>query len=208
MKVEDLTGQPFGRLTVKERAENDSEGRAQWLCECACGNTKVVKGTQLRKGSVVSCGCYKKDINKKHGLIDHPMYATWKKMRQRCTNPNNDRAHRYIDRGITVCDEWMNSFEAFYNDMSPTWQPGLTLDRIDNDGNYCKENCRWATPKEQGANRSTNTFLTYKGERKIVSEWAREYELPPNILWNRVFRLGWDIETALTKKPRSLRKRA
>lgn len=106
------------------------------------------------------------------------------------------RQHRYKDRGIRVCERWQ-SFENFYEDMGSAWFEGATLDRLDNDGNYCPENCRWASQRQQAGNRSNNTVLTYNGETQIVSEWARRYNLNPGTLWNRVFIYGWAVEKAL-----------
>lgn len=120
-------------------------------------------------------------------------------MKSRCLNPKSARYNCYGGRGIKVCDRWLESFENFYTDMLSTWKQGLTLERINNDGNYEPSNCKWATLKEQGNNRSTNTKITYKGRTQNISEWAREYGIKnPGTLSNRVFIHKWDIEKALT----------
>ncbi len=175
MQFVDLTGQPpYGQLTVLRQAESGRSGAA-WWCECTCGNITRVTSNNLRTGHTQSCGCLKVSVNTTkattHGLSDHPLYRIWAHMRQRCLNPTDKKWHRYGGRGITICPRW-DDFAKFVADMGPR-PPGTTLDRRENNGPYSPENCRWATPKVQGDNTCNTVYLTYNGETKTLTTWAR-----------------------------------
>lgn len=172
----DLTGQKFGKLTVIEENGRGKRGEVLWLCVCDCGNKRNKSASFLRKKSTFSCGCEKKEAAKKaftsHGLSQTPTYNVWQSMKDRCLNPKNCVYHNYGARGIKVCDRWINSFENFYSDMGEK-PKHLSIERIDNNGDYEPSNCRWATAREQCANRRRSSHVTIDGETKNISEWSR-----------------------------------
>jgi hypothetical protein len=198
----DLVGQRFGRLLVVSRVGNDKRGEVLWNCKCDCGNTTVVLSSNLRKGGTKSCGCYKEELFAKglhttHGMCGTPTYSSWQNILQRCNNENSTFYYRYGGRGIKVCDEWLK-FDNFYRDMGECPDTG-TIDRIDNDGNYCKENCRWATQKTNSRNKSNNVNITYAGKTQCVAAWEEELGFNYGTLWNRLYTFKWSLEKAMTE---------
>jgi hypothetical protein len=150
MEIKDLTCKKFGKLTVIERAENDSKGRTVWKCVCDCGGVKNVRATSLNQGLTRSCGC----LAGKHGYRNTRIYTIWCRMKDRCFNKNNNRFHLYGGRGISVCEGWASDFMEFREwAINSGYSDDLSIDRIDNDGDYCPENCRWATVSQQNKNR-------------------------------------------------------
>ncbi len=159
-KLIDRMGDRYGRLVVVGRGENDKYRRATWRCRCDCGNTTVdIQSGHLGAGHTTSCGCRgdetRQEVGERarvHGMCETREYKTWSDMKKRCTRKYGQDYKNYGSRGITVCPEWVDSFEAFYRDMGDKPE-GMSIDRIDNDSGYRPGNCQWATASEQAYNR-------------------------------------------------------
>lgn len=198
----DLIGKKFGRLTVVSLSCVDKRQCTIWNCVCECGNAVKVVGKDLAKGHTKSCGCLSMDKllqrNIKHGLADTLIYKIWQGMKDRCTNPNNPKYKCYGGRGIKVCDKWLKSFESFCADMKDRPSSLYTIDRIDVNGDYEPNNCRWATPKEQANNTRRNHLLSYNNETHTLSEWESIVKIKQTTIRQRL-RRGWPINDALTR---------
>lgn len=198
-----LVDSRFGRLVVIKRVDNNKYGHLCWLCQCDCGQSSVIDGNSLKRGYTKSCGCIQKEklINRstKHGhrakTTTSRIYAIWQAMIQRCTNPNTPSYKNYGSRGIEICKRWME-FENFLEDMGEP-PSGLQLDRIDNDGDYCKSNCRWATSKQNSRNKRNNRLITFNGKTRCVSQWAEETGIHQKTIISRLKR-GWSIAETLS----------
>lgn len=204
-KFVDLTGKRFGRLTVIERAKNhiqpSGQSRPMWLCKCDCGNDAIICSSHLKIGKTKSCGCYVREIyskiHKTHGKTNTRLYRIWNGMKQRCCYVKDKRYENYGGRGIAVCDEWKNNFEKFYGwAIENGYSESLTIDRINNDGNYEPNNCRWISNKQQQSNRQNNRHITLNGETKTVTQWCEIFSIDIRIVYSRI-KSGWGICKAL-----------
>lgn len=167
----DLSGYKFNMMTVLKFVEVKNKN-SMWLCRCDCGNTKVVYSNLLKSGMVKSCGCLlKKSKNKTHGLSKSHEFSVWASIHQRCKNKNTINYEIYGGRGISVANTW-DDFNIFFKDMGPRPSNNHQIDRIDNNGDYCKENCRWVTRSENINNRRNTVYIEQKGRKKSLSEWA------------------------------------
>lgn len=196
MRLIDLTGMRFGRLTVMRRTEQTII-RAQWWCLCDCGAKTKVYGEVLRRGNARSCGCLRRDAATTHGMSKSgsAAYKSWRAMRSRCESPNHSAYKCYGGRGIKVCERWM-VFENFLADMGEP-PAGMTIERINNDAGYSPENCKWATRAEQANNRRGMLLLTLNGETMCLTAWAKRKGINNGTLAYRV-RSGWSAQKALT----------
>ena len=193
-------GQVFGRLTVLGLGRREK----YWLCQCRCGSEpKEIYCYSLAGGATQSCGCILRENppRKEHGMSKTKIHRIWCGMHERCSNPNHVFYGRYGGRGIYVCDEW-RKFENFYKDMGEK-PPGMSLDRIDNDGPYAPWNCRWATTKEQIRNSTLVTLLTWKGKTQSIVEWSEELGINKETVSTRLGR-GWSVERALSESVRKV----
>lgn len=197
--MENLTGRKFARLLVI-----DDPGHGAFVdCKCDCGKLHRVRRYGLLTGNTRSCGCYSLEVHsKQEGKSNSRLYNIWRGMKKRCHNPNDRAYHHYGGRGIYVCDEWRNSFLAFEKwSLEHGFCEGLSIDRIDNDGPYSPENCRWADATTQGNNTRLCHRVTWKGETHTITEWARLIGIERRTLAKRILD-GWDIERAFTQPVR------
>lgn len=199
LRRQNIEGQTFGRLTAIKRASD----RPSFIeCRCSCGCIVTVKLAKLNNGHTQSCGCLQKERTsaavRTHGRSGYngkaeSTYAIWKAMIQRCTNPSNKSYPDYGGRGISVCERWVRSFEAFHEDMGDRPE-GLSLDRRDNNLGYSKDNCRWATKVTQANNTRSNRFIEHNGERRTIAQWGRITGLGSAVILTRLFRGASDEE--------------
>lgn len=196
-KFIDLTGNRYGKIVVLERAENRGK-KTMWKCICDCGNYTITGASELRSGTTKSCGCLKfESRNSTHGLRKTRLYGIWCKMKDRCLREKNPAYKWYGGRGITICKEWLDDFTNFYNwSMQNFYDDNLSIDRIDVNGNYEPDNCRWIPLEEQALNTRNTKFLTYKGETKTVSEWCEITGIKKTTMLNRI-RLGFTPEECI-----------
>lgn len=204
---QDLSNSKYGLLTVIRRVKN-VKSRTSWLCDCECGNQAVVSSSKLKNGHTKSCGCLQRLLastsNKKHGHSCYPNkgkatkeYNTWSLIKRRCgKSATTSETKNYYEKGIFVCDEWANSFENFLLDMGYSPSSKHSIDRIDNNLGYFKENCRWTDSKTQARNKSNNIKITINGESKTIAEWSEIYCLPYKKIYARIKR-GWNPELAV-----------
>lgn len=213
MRLVDLTGKVFGRLTAMRRS-GTSDGCAVWECHCHCGRVLHVGSRSLASGRTKSCGCLQREKasfvgknNALHGKSKTKEHRTWAGIKTRCTNKNCKYYHRYGGRGIKMCDRWEQSFEAFLADVGPAPSLLHSIDRFpDNDGNYEPGNCRWVLCAEQQRNRSTNKIIEFQGRRLCVVEWSELTGINSQTIYRRL-KMGWSVDRALTKPVQRKRKK-
>lgn len=203
----DLTGHRFGRLTIVRRAENyvspNGTSYASFICKCDCGKTVVVRSHDLRTGRTTSCGCYHDQCCRErrtvHSMSRSPLNEIWSAMKQRCSNKNSKDYKNYGGRGISVCEEWEKDFTVFYEwSVKSGYKKGLSIDRIDVNGDYRPDNCRWVTQRVQSNNMRKNRVIEYNGERHTVSEWSEITGIKYRTILQRA-NSGWDAERILTE---------
>ena len=196
-KFNDLTGKKYNKLTVLSFAYITKSKQKKWKCQCDCGNITYVQGNNIVSGAVKSCGCLK---NKKAEIkiSDSPLYNTWCKIRYRCLNPKDPAYKDYGARGITICKEWLSfiNFEKWAFDNG--YKENMTIDRIDNNKGYSPVNCRFVDKKTQANNRRSCRIISYKGETKNLREWCDVLELDYKFIHNRIYKLHWDFEKAVS----------
>lgn len=194
----DLTGKKFGKLLVIKQSDLYKNNHILWVCKCECGNEYLVRGQSLRSGKTTHCGCSRHKYLQNSDQNKIRLRSIWRGMKDRCYNTKHRQYKNWGERGITVCDEWIDDFENFYNwAMENGYEKNLTLDRVDVNKNYEPNNCRWSSMAEQCCNKTNNIMLTFDNETKSLPEWARIYGIPRVNLDARL-RARWSIEEALS----------
>jgi len=214
----DITGQKYGRLTaIKIVSTGSRKKKGKWLFRCDCGNEIVCAACGVKSGNTKSCGCLKREKSHKTGVrtiklihqnqITHNMtgkriYRIYKNMKTRCYNPKTKCYPHYGGKGIKICNEWLNDPCTFINwALSHGYNDSLTIDRIDSDGDYCPENCRFITQAMQTQNTSRNRFIELNGVKKTVSQWAREYGISPDPIYELIGKGISPVDAMLKKIP-------
>lgn len=208
---ENLCGKRFGKLIVIQQLDSKQyprfSGSIIYECQCDCGNTTIVTRSKLIHNHTQSCGCMRKSSAAKlfttHKQTGSRLFNIFYNMKQRCLNPHAPAYDKYGGRGIKICDEWknQNGFDNFYNwAIQNGYQENLSIDRINNDGDYAPDNCRWTTMKTQSNNRSSNTYITFHNQTHTLSEWADIIGIDHSVLSQRINKLGMTIEEAFTRK--------
>ncbi|MCK5600601.1 hypothetical protein KAR91_01960 [Candidatus Pacearchaeota archaeon] len=205
-KIKDMQGQRFGKLVVLSRAGSNAKQEATWKVRCDCSNERIVRGMTLRSGGLKNCGCARRDplqvrmsSDKAGKDVRHPLYPVFHAMKRRCYNEASSDYYKYGERGITICEDWRDDPNSFVKwGISHGWEKGLQVDRVDNNGNYSPENCRFVTAKENCRNTRRNVWVKYKGQDRLLFELGEEFGIDRKILYDRVKRYKWDIEKALS----------
>ena len=204
-KGQSLTGKRFYRYVVIGFVGVDKWRSSQWLCRCDCGNEKIVRGKDLKRGVVKSCGCFKTEvifqvafIHGHKGLTESPLHRSWRGMTERCTNRNNKAYKYYGGRGIKVCRRW-KKFENFLLDMGASWAKGLTLERRNPNGNYTPRNCKWATWKEQQNNRRSSRMIQFNRQTRTLTQWSEILAINRSTLSDRINKQNLTPKEALKK---------
>ena len=209
-------GDKYGRLTIQEYAGKAKNGSTLVKCICDCGTEKIVRLCSLKKGGIKSCGFFAKELlikrNKDvkyttHGQSRTRLYTIWCDMKQRCLNKNQKVFKHYGERKISICDEWKNNFNSFYDwAIRNGYADNLTIDRIDVDGNYKPSNCRWATTQQQRRNTRSNVFVEINGVKKVLIDWCGYYKIKYTTVLSRIYS-GWEMVKAITTPSRKYREK-
>jgi hypothetical protein len=205
----DLSGRVFNRLLVIRKAiKTDPSADTKYVCECSCGRITIVLRGSLVRGDTSSCGCRLEEVrsrgaNLRHGLAGSVEYGVWSNMISRCFNRGVISFPNYGGRGITVCERWRLSFEAFYEDIGPRPGPEYSIERRDVNGNYEPGNCRWATKAEQSRNKRNNFFIIHDGRKQTLADWSRETGICEATIRYRIRYFGWSPARALTTPGRN-----
>lgn len=202
----DITNQRFGRLVAIRPEFKDKRNHWHWLCRCDCGNEKVIALSSLTRGLTRSCGCLDKEAHllrpnaATHGMTGTRLHRIWKAMKTRCYNPNTYDYKTYGAKGIRVCDEWKNDFMAFHDwAINNGYSDKLSIDRIEVNGDYCPENCRWASDVTQANNKASTRYVEYNGKSYTLTELSQMTGFTRETLYYRIFIAEWDVEKALLK---------
>ena len=202
--LDSFIGKKHNKLTILEHFKKGKNNSNYFRCLCECGRIADIRANHLFNDNQQTCGRTHKKYE--DSQIGEKLYNTWNRMVDRCNNPKNHKYYAYGGRGIKVCNEWQNNYDTFYKwAIEKGYRVGLWIERIDNDGNYCPENCRWATRKEQMRNTRRNNFIKYNGEIKTLAEWCEVLSLPYATVNTRLHR-GYGPERAFETPIRSTRK--
>lgn len=206
----DIIGDKFGRWTVISFSHVDESNILFFNCECSCGTKKKVRKGGLKQGASRSCGCLNLELVRKRAIQkkakgrvkDERLYNIWQSMKQRCNDENHSEFQRYGMRGIEVNEKWNNSYAEFKSwALNNGYSDELSIDRIDNDGDYTPSNCRWSTPKEQANNRSNSLNISFEGEEMTLAQWSEKLNIPYSCLYGRLNN-GWSVERSFSTPSR------
>jgi hypothetical protein len=197
-------GDRFGRIVILAIGKPKGKYAYKALYRCDCGKESVGPLNSVQSGTTTSCGCKNREFFVKHGLCNSPLYRVWRHMIGRCHNPSNPKFKFYGARGIKVCDRWQD-VSFFAKDMGPTFEPGLRIERKDNNAGYSPENCRWATNHEQQRNKRNNIVITMNGKTQVLQDWCDELGVHYKLVWERIKVRGWEPIKALTTPARRWR---
>jgi hypothetical protein len=202
MRKIDLTGKKFGRLLVLSESKTQN-GNILWKCKCDCGNIVYALAYNLKSQHTSSCGCYRNEVksltHSTHLQSKTRLYKIWRHIKSRCYNPNLKEYKNYGERGISMCEEWYNNFKRFFDwSYQNGYTDFLTIDRINNNGNYEPSNCRWADYKTQANNRRNTDIIEYNGVSKPIMEWSEILNIPVATIRARLYSYKWSVDKALS----------